>query len=188
MLLLEKSTGFSWNQGSLPSVSAWLINMFNKTVNTGPRTNSGTYCSCLWICLVDKRKCMFFTCTHAPQNIAVCQACCLSFLMPLPHSSATSHSTCGAPGGWAVKGTVEKNGLAQLSTLQVHRLKKKLKKEKKNNNNKQTRCRKDESKWLMEIVACFPRHTSFLPVRWPHLCTLKNLSRMSHLFYGCYVG
>lgn len=24
---------------------------------------------------------------------------------------------------------------------------------------------KDESKWLMEIVVCFLRHTSFLPVR-----------------------
>ena len=32
----------------------------------------------------------------------------------------------------------------------------------------------DESKWLMEIVACFLRHTSFLPIWWPHLCTPKK--------------
>lgn len=43
---------------------------------------------------------------------------------------------------------------------------------------------KDESKWLMEIVVCFLRHTSFLPVRWPHLCAPKNLSRVTFSMAG----
>lgn len=36
----------------------------------------------------------------------------------------------------------------------------------------------------MEIVVCFLRHTFFLPVRWPHLCAPKNLSRVTFSMAG----
>lgn len=62
---------------------------------------------------------MFLTFMHFSQNIAVCQACCLFFITPLPHSSATIYSISGAPGGWAAKGAAERNVVAQISILQV---------------------------------------------------------------------
>lgn len=77
MLLLEKSAGFSWHQGSLLPVSAQVINMFNsKRVNTGLRTSSSSCCSYLWIHLPDKRKCVVSTCMHSPWSGKECERQC----------------------------------------------------------------------------------------------------------------
>lgn len=97
MLLLEKSAGVSWHQGSLLPVSAQVINMFNsKRVNTGLRTSFSSCCSYLWIHLYDKRKCVVFTCMHPPPKVYLS-----ALLLALPSMIL---GNCGAAGGcqWEV--------------------------------------------------------------------------------------
>lgn len=75
--------------------------------------------------------------------------------------------------------------LERLSCFSGHLQKKMTKKKEKKTQH--PRPGKDESKRLMEIVACFLRHTSFLPIWSPHLCTPSHESPLLWLvdWLGC---